>query len=79
MNKAISMKELQEIAKNKWIRPKKFDSANKAYSTPRFNATITYQDGWFFIWGVFLLKVDATEYADSFDSTNWTPINLHGH
>ena len=79
MKKAITMKELQVIAQTKWIRPRKRDEMNPAYDKARFNATLTYQDCWCFIWGAFLLTVNGAEYADTHDSKTWTPIELNGH
>lgn len=79
MMKAISMKELQEIAKTKWVRPRKRDHGNPPLDSPRFNATLTFQDRLCFMLGAHLLAVGGAEYADSNDSRTWTPIELCGH
>ena len=79
MKKAITMTELQEIAKTKWIRTVKRDSLNPHYDSAKYNATITHQEQWCFVWGSFLLSVNGAEYADSPDSKTWTQIQLNGH
>ncbi len=79
MKKAITMSELQEIAKTKWIRTVKRDKHNPHYDSAKYNATITHQDVWCFEWGAFLLPVNSAEYADEPHAKDWTKIQLNGH
>lgn len=77
--KAITLTELQEIARTKWIRPKKRDPKNTHMDTAKYNLTLTVQDGeWHFIWGSFLLKLSDAEYADTYDASEWASIELNG-
>lgn len=78
--RAISLPELHEVAATKWIRPRLRDGRNPHLEAARFNPPLKFQDGrWYFVWGMFLLDVNRTEYGDTENGRRWTSITLYGH